>query len=337
MTMMDDRLSELIKKRTEESNKTYGFREDHNPRIPADWWFQNSIDGPVLFIVFYTQACRWAKCLGCNLPSKVSQHHVDYRNIMKQTDFIFHHLLSKRQRQDLKKIILSNNGSVLDEETLSTTALLYFIAQMNLHCHNISVLTIESRAEYVDFPECEVIHRAIQEGESPTELEIAIGFEAFDDTIRNTHFKKGLTLDVFENLVKMLAQYRFRLKIYFMLKPVPGLSEEAAISDITEGIRYLDRISKRFGLQINMHLNPTFVAQGTPLEDAFKAGKYMPPKLESVRRAILAAESTGITLFAGLNDEGLAVPGGSFIREGDEELINLLEEFNRTQDFSLLK
>ncbi|MBN1699716.1 MAG: hypothetical protein JW881_19535 [Spirochaetales bacterium] len=334
---MDDRLSELIVKRTEESHKTYGFREDHNPRLPADWWYQTSVEGQVLFIVFYTQACRWAKCLGCNLPSKVSQHHVDFRDIIKQTEFIFHYLLGERQKQGLKKIILSNNGSVLDEATLSTTALLHFITQMNIHCRNISVLTIESRAEYVDPAECEVIHRAIGEGETKTTLEIAIGFEAFNDDIRNKHFNKGLDLDVFEKLAAMCARHAFRLKTYFMLKPVPGLSESDAVTDIVDGLHYLDNISKNLGLEINMHLNPTFVARGTPLEKAFREGKYSPPLMESLRTAILAAESTHVSLFAGLNDEGLAVPGGSFIREGDGELVTLIEEFNRTQDFNLLK
>jgi hypothetical protein len=39
----------------------------------------------------------------------------------------------------------------------------------------------------------------------------------------------------------------------------------------------------------------------------------------------------------GLNDEGLAVPGGSFNREEDEDLLEKLHHFNHTGDFSLLK
>ncbi|KKU33433.1 MAG: hypothetical protein UX45_C0009G0001, partial [Candidatus Uhrbacteria bacterium GW2011_GWF2_46_218] len=31
-----------------------------------------------------------------------------------------------------------------------------------------------------------------------------------------------------------------------------------------------------------------------------------------------------------------AVPGGSFLRRGDEPVVELLERFNRTQDFELL-
>ncbi|MBN2443077.1 MAG: hypothetical protein JXJ04_17085 [Spirochaetales bacterium] len=334
---MENKLSKIIQKRTEDSQKTYSFKEDHNPRMPADYWFQTSTEGPVLFLVFFTQACRWAKCLGCNLPSKVTLSHIGFRDIMKQTNFIFMNLLSDRQKMNLRKIILSNNGSVLDEETLSTTALLYFIARMNMDCPNIKVLTIETRPEYVDPAELETIYRAIREGETPTDLEIAIGFEAFDEKIRNEHFKKGLTLEVFEKLAEMLSRYKYRLKTYFMLKPVPGLSEDDAIADIAAGIRYLDSISAKYNLDINMHLNPTYAAIGTPLADAFHNGTFVPPTLQSVKKAIAAAEGTRISIFAGLNDEDLAVPGRSFIRPGDEGLIDVIEQFNRTQDFTLLQ
>lgn len=330
-------ITELIQKRTLQARKTYGFEDTHNPQLPADYWFQQPIEGLTLFIVFYTQTCRWAKCLGCNLPSKMSQYHVSFDNIMKQIDFIFDFLLSPQQKQELRKIIISNNGSVLDEETFSTTALMYFLAKMNIHCPNIEVLAMETRAEYVDMEELEVLARAIREGQTPTTLELTMGFEAFDDSIRNDHFYKGLSLDVFEKTAQMVAKHNFKLKAYFMLKPVPGMSEEEAITDVKNGINYLDQIAQKYNLDINMHLNPTYVARGTALEEKFHKGEYTPPLLESLRQAVLAARDTRISVFVGLYDEGLAVSGGSFIREGDEALVKKFEQFNRTQDFSLLE
>ena len=40
------------------------------------------------------------------------------------------------------------------------------------------------------------------------------------------------------------------------------------------------------------------------------------------------AEGKDISLYIGLDDEGLAVENGSFIREGDENLVEKLSEFN---------
>ncbi len=332
-----DKFADILTKINRKSGKFYSFHEDHNPRLPADHWFQQPQEGLTLFLVFYTRACRWARCLGCNLSSTESQFEVPFNDIMKQVDHVFDFLLSPGQKENLKKIILSNNGSVLDEATYSTTALLYFVARMNMNCPNISVLTLETRPEYVDMTELEVLHRALQEGKTPTNLELAIGFEAFDDKIRNDHFRKGLNIETFESMVEKIAKYGFKLKCYFMLKPVPGLSEEQAIADIVKGIEYLDSLSQKYAIEINMHLNPTYVARGTVLETEFNRGNYQPPKLESVQQAVLAAEQKRISLYVGLNDEGLAVPGGSFKREGDEKLLEKLNNFNQTGDFSLLK
>jgi len=318
-----------------ETEKTYSFNNSHDPDVPVDYWFQNPPEGMTLFVVFYTKTCQWNQCLGCNLPSMVSEHHVSFHHIMKQVDHVFENVLDDEKKTSLKKIIISNNGSILDEDTFSTTALLYFLAKMNISCSNVHTLTIETRPEYVDFAELEVMARALAEGDIPTKLEIAIGFEAFDDELRNVHFKKGLNLDVFETFVSLVSKHYFTLKTYFMLKPVPGISESDAIEDIKKGIDYLDALARKKGIEINMHLNPTYAAKGTPLADAFVDGSFVPPKLESVVDIIRHAKGKSISLFIGLYDEGLAVPGGSFVREGDEGLVERLEEFNRNQNFDL--
>lgn len=324
-------------KRTVDAGKTYTFKEEHNPRLPADFWFQNAKEGKVLFVVFYTLACRWAKCLGCNLPSQVSGEYVPFDMINRQIDYVFDYILTPEDKKDLRKIIVSNNGSILDEETFSTTSLFYFIARMNEECPNISVLTLETRPEYVEVSEVELLARAIAEGKTPTELEFAIGFEAFDAKIRNDYYLKGLSLDVFERFAKDVARFKHSLKTYFMLKPVPDLSEEDAVEDLKDAIDYLDTIAVQYDLKINIHINPTYAAKETPLETAFKEGRFVPPKLESAKEVILHGRGKKLSIFVGLDDEGLAVPGGSFLREEEKDLQKKLDLFNQTQNFSLLE
>ncbi len=69
-----------------------------------------------------------------------------------------------------------------------------------------------------------------------------------------------------------------------MLKPVPGITEEEAIEDIHLGINYLSELSCKHGINVNMHLNPTYVSYGTELETEFRKGNYQPPYLESARK-----------------------------------------------------
>lgn len=322
---------------TAHGQKHYAFDETHDPTRPADFWFQESQEGPILFVVFYTQACRWSRCLGCNLPARMSQHHIGYRPLMAQMDYLFEQPEVAARGPTLRKAIISNNGSVLDEHTFSSTALIYLIARLNLHLPQLAVLSLETRTEYVDTAELEFIARALAEGETPTRLELAIGFEAFDDRIRNAVFQKGLALERFETLCRAVAQHGFHLKCYFMQKPVPGMSDEEAVQDIHRAIDYLCDKSREHGVWINLHLNPTYVAFGTVLERCFQRGEYSPPRLRDVARAALHAEGKPITVFLGLSDEGLSCPGGSFIRPGEEPVLRALEAFNQTQNFSRLR
>ncbi len=52
---------------------------------------------------------------------------------------------------------------------------------------------------------------------------------------------------------------------------------------------------------------------------------------------MLGAKDKNISIYVGLNDEGLAVPGGSFLREEEKGLVEILSEFNMTQNYELLK
>ncbi|WP_446010419.1 hypothetical protein [Candidatus Electrothrix sp.] len=336
--MNKDVATRQILRGTEKGEKKYTFGDDaHDPDRPEQWWFQQSDEGLILFIVFYSQACRWARCLGCNLPSKMSAEHVPFDHLIRQTDYLFSLPEIAEQAGSINKLIVSNNGSVLDEATFSSTALMYLMARINMHFRALKVLALESRPEYVDIPELEFLARSLQEGERATALELCIGFEAFDEHIRNNVFDKGLTLHAFEELAQKIAPYGYRLKCYFMLKPVPGMNDSEAVEDIRQAIDYLDTVSAKYNLAVNMHLNPTYAARGTLLGEAFLRGEYIPPSLRDLAWAAGYAEGKNISVFLGLSDEGLAEQGGSFIRKGDEDLTERLEEFNRTQNYSILR
>ncbi len=325
-----------IEKGSQSGQKKYSFNNQHNPDEPAQVWLQQAPEGLVLFVVFYTQACRWSQCTACNLPSKCSIDHISFEHIMAQIDNIFASEMVMSRKDEIKKLIISNNGSVLDEATFSSTALMYLMAKANICLYNLAVLTMETRPEYVDFAELEFLSRGLKEGKTPTELELAIGFEAYDETIRNESFKKGLSFEVFENFISKLTPFDFKVKCYFMQKPVVGLSDEDAIKDIHAAIDYLSEMSKTHNVKINMHLNPTYAAEGTVLADAFNAGQYTPPLLSDVVKAARHGKDKNLSVFLGLYDEGLAVPGGSFLRPGDEAMVQKLEVFNQTQDYSIL-
>ena len=114
------------------------------------------------------------------------------------------------------------------------------------------------------------------------------------------------------------------------------MSNAEAVADIQDAIDYLSHLATKHDIQINMHLNPTYVAAGTALETAFREGRYTPPLLEDVAEAAYHARAKSVSTFIGLSDEGLAVEGGSFLLEDNQALVDKLERFNRSHDFNIL-
>jgi radical SAM enzyme (TIGR01210 family) len=341
VTTDHERLRQQVLRATERGAKDYSCADDRDHGEPLDLFFQESEEGLILFVVLYTMTCRYSQCTFCPLPGTATLRHVSYDQLMHQIDRVFERPDVVQRRVSIRKLILSNQGSVLDEATFSSLALIYFIARAVRSLPDLQTLCIESRAEYIDDDELEFLARAMQEGQG-TALELGIGFEAFDDHLRNEVLRKGLILDPdnprgFENLVRRFARREFRLKCYFMLKPDASLTDEAAIEDIHRAIDYLAELSRRYGAQLSMHLNPTFAGVGTSLARVFAQGRFEPPTLVDLARAALHGEGKGLPIFLGLSDEGLAVPGGSFRRPGDEAAIARLELFNRTGDYDLLR
>src|SRR3989338_3197515 len=121
-------------------DKTYRHEDARDERKPVEYWFDRTQEGDLLFAVFYTRACRWGHCLGCNLPSKSSGRVIGFRSLMAQVDALFADPEVQARKGEIRHLIVSNNGSVLDEETFSSTALIYLVSQANVHFPNLSVL-----------------------------------------------------------------------------------------------------------------------------------------------------------------------------------------------------
>ena len=85
----------------------------------------------------------------------MSREHVGYKELIKQIDSLFAMPEVLTQAESVRKVIVSNNGSILDEKTFSSTALMYLLAKVNLHMPNLRAFNLETRPEYVDLAELE--------------------------------------------------------------------------------------------------------------------------------------------------------------------------------------
>jgi len=333
--LIEENLYETI-----EDNKLYKFNNEHNQSLVLDYWWQEAPEGKTLFLVLYTKRCKWNRCQGCNLPMLSSEVNVAPENLAKQIDYIFNYIIKKEELAEVKKIIISNNGSIFDNKTFPTPLLNYLFLQLSLKLPNLKKVTLETRPEFCNDYSLELIYQvlnSLKEEDNNIKIEIAIGFEIFDETLRNRTFKKGLSFKLFEAFIDRIKKYNYEVKTYFMVKPIIGMTEEEGKKDIENAINYIVSIKEKTGVKINIHLNPTYAAKNTILEEAFYNGTFTPPQLITVVDLLLKAKENGIEIFAGLFDEGLAVEGGSCLRTKDLHLVPIIEKFNRIQDITLLQ
>jgi len=335
-------LIDLIKEENYEATlddkKFYENNDKANASLLLQHWYENAPEGRTLFIVFYTKACIWNRCAGCTFPSNSSSKDVGVANLKKQIDYIFQHLVPKDKSADIKKIILSNGGSMLDERTFHSSMLSYLIMEISLYFPNLKKISLETRPEFCTPFNLEILEKNIALSANPDmKIELSIGFEIFDTKIRNRTFKKGLSFKIYEKLVELTTKYNISIKSYFMLKAVKEFSDEEAVDDIKKAIVYMKGIKDKYKADLSMAINATYAAKGTILEEHFYSGEWSPPYISDVVKLMIFGFENDIEIQASVNDEGLAPPGGSAIRNKDNFFRPLISAFNRNQDPTDLK
>ncbi|KAH3744459.1 radical SAM enzyme, TIGR01210 family [Pelomyxa schiedti] len=319
------------------------------------------------FVVFDCPPCRWGKCTSCALvnkpvPRKDTNSLLEVE-LLAQVNHTRDLLLERRGT--VTKVIMSNNGSMLDTATFPHRVLVEAIRAAKLSVDRLDTICIESRPEYATESKLLSLLKVINEapetrfshGTSNTRLEIGIGVEVFDDDLRNNVLHKGLTALQWAQFLKLAIKLRVAVKMYFMLKPLPQQTTGDAIQDIHSAITFLHEFlssqSEFYGYHqqelsslLSIHVNPTFVPRGSVAIDkdnpqgihsCFLEGTYKPPSLYDLACALRPAEGMGFSVYAGVWDEGLAEPGGSFLDyPGSEDAVRVFKEFNQSQDYSLL-
>lgn len=191
---------------------------------------------------------------------------------------------------------------------------------------------VESRPELIREEQLAAAHAALGD---EIQLEVAIGLESADETIREERINKGFTLRAFERAAEKLAAQNVGLVVYLLLKPI-DTGEREAIDDVIASARYLKALSERLALSTRVALEPAFVVKGTPLYDALREARYQPPSLWSVIE-VLRAIAPLLKIKVGLSHEGLPAdqrPTGC--ERCTETLRAALARFNETQDVAPL-
>lgn len=328
--------------------------KDHNPREPIFVWYQDTPEGKEINIALYTKPCSWGRCSFCTLPSQSSPVGVRTADILAQTQSAFDRF-TPEQLAPVRRVFLSNNGSVLDKDTLPLINLRAAIRMAHERCPNLQIICLETRFDSVGPTDIEPLHAFLldchqSEGRLaplPVALQFSGGYETQDPYLRNAVLFKGYAEEKVQEFFALCSdavkktEYPILLDEYVMLKPAAGMTDEEAVAEAVETILHLDRLGKHFNIPVSIRLNPAFAAIGSELHKQFVTNSYTPPTLRAVCQVIeqVRKQDCQTPIFVGLNNEGLVATDAACFGNWDSTdtaYKKALQEWNLHQSYPVL-
>jgi len=286
-----------------------------------------------LMVILRAPGCAYDRRApgGCTFCSfrRLTTHgiHVTASDLITQTDAA----LAGRDfiRERIFEIDLYNSGSFFNDDEIPSEARVSIVARCARE-PAVQVVLVESRPEYITAHRIADLYQVVLRLRKSLTIEVGIGLESVNDTIREIGLNKGFSRKAFERAVSILGETGADLLAYVLLKPLP-MSDREAIDEAYRTAEYVHEIATRHGVRARIALESTFVVPGTPLADAFANGSYRPPSLWSVLETTRKIAPLG-DLVVGLSDEGLqplVVPDSCLVCH--DRIVTALRRFNVTQ------
>jgi len=289
--------------------------------------FLSDID---LLVILNTKKCR-CYCRFCGLSREREEGSICGKDIVEQFVSVCRtvcHSLSI-----LDRVTISNEGSVLDKETLPQSALYSIVNSLSM-IKSLRRIVLETRIELIDYHTMKLLQDL-----APTVMfDILTGLETRSDYIRNTILRKDQTIEEFEEGLRYIAQANCALTSYVIFKPDPNMSDNDAKQEAILTIEYLREICTELRVPLTVRLNPMYAAKGTPwAEDAETVDNYQ-PSLADVLDVAEKAKASGIPTYIGLSWEGLAHPRGTYVAHKDfsREVFKRAKAFNDSYHYDIL-
>ncbi len=283
-----------------------------------------------LVISFYARKCPF-QCSFCILPMKSHDGLVSNDSLKKQIDLVWAEY--EKELTSFQQLSVGVEGSILDQERFPKEVMNYLLEQSKA-LSSLKVLSLETRPEYIFPATLENILNLTQ----AEIVDLTIGFETQEDYLREVILTKSINRKIFEKKIKILGEMGVRMTSYVLLKPGPTMTEEEGIQEAIATIEYLAEICQKFGTDLVIYLNPVYVAEGSPLAQAFAFSNYIPVRIQSVLEVILATRYLEVPIYTGLWSENNTNRYGDYTIHSDYEpaIRNAIKKFNQTQDISWL-
>ncbi|MFH1275626.1 MAG: hypothetical protein ABIH82_00780 [Candidatus Woesearchaeota archaeon] len=284
-----------------------------------------------LMLVLRTPPCEYNQCTMCGFDNNAGRNirlqniQNQYKNGIAGEDFTY-----------IRRVDFPTAGSFYNDTELSPESRNYLFSEVSKL--PVDSVMVETRVDYLTEEKVRESKSYLREDQS---IELAIGLESADDSIRNKVLRKGLSKKGFERFADICKNTDSQLLAYVLIKS-PSLSEAEAVEDAVQTADYVYRIANERGIKARVAFKPMFIPEGTELEEQYLSGEYQLPKLwttvETVKKTTQLASYQPNSIFVGMFDEDLS--GDRFSSNCDEcnsDVVEALKRFNGTQDLSELE
>ena len=230
--------------------------------------------------------------------------------------------VSRFKRRD--EIFVYSNGSFFDADEIypdTQIKILRYLADSGF-----GKIVIESRPDIVSE---DMIRQAIQVIE-PNRLYVGLGFDTYDNEVRDLCLNKGFSRDDYDKAVSILKQSRIAFETRVVVKP-PFLTEKEGIEEAVKTVGY----SFEKGTD-SVSLEPLALQRYTLQDYLHRKGKYRVPWLWSLIEIVRETQQYGKITVSGENFIPLPYETVHNCNECTSEVKNAIHQFNETQQLRKL-
>ncbi|MDD5092537.1 MAG: archaeosine biosynthesis radical SAM protein RaSEA [Candidatus Wallbacteria bacterium] len=294
-------------------------------------------------ITLTSRGCEWAHSRkgsgGCTMcghyKGTTRGKPLDQRALFDQ----FRTQLQGLNHGSIEWLCLYNSGSFLSPEEVppETRRNIYDLVA---DFPNIRRLTIETRPEFVNQSVLKEINRYLGQ----IEVEIGIGIETVNDTVRDLCINKGYGYSEFCAAVDLINEHHLKPLAYALMKPAFMTEYEAILNTLCSVAHAIES-----GVKV-VSIEPGSIQDYTLLDYLRRGGCYDPPMIWSVIEVVKM-----INHMVTLGDSSLKFPNTPELRMGgyvffpvplefsqncpecNERAMGLIEQFNLKNDISVFE
>lgn len=270
-------------------------------------------------IILRTKGCSWAQHSGCSMCGYFNDSAWD---TITKDDIIHQYTTAMDAYSNEPVVKIFTSGSFLDDAEVPSSAQDHIITDLSKKTEKIQ---FESRPLYVTDKRLKEISKICND----TSIQIGIGLETANDTIRTYSINKGFDLKDYQDAEKNIHKNNMLLKTYVLIKPV-FLTEQQAIDDTLRTVKIIQKTTD------TVSFNPCNVQRNTLTEYLWKKNQYRPPWLWSIIEILKESKKLApdVRLQCDIAGGG-SRRGAHNCKQCDTAVLKAISTFSLTQDVSV--